>query len=99
LEAPNKQPWSIGIQNPRESQKILARISVSNMAVTTSGDYEKFFIYQGKRYHHIFNPKDGFPAEDCQALQLSPKIVSQQMGWPQPFLFSALKRIFPLSKT
>jgi len=66
----NSQPWSIGIQNPRESQKTLARIAVSDLAVTTSGDYEKFFIYQGKRYHHIFNPKDGFPAEDCQSVTI-----------------------------
>ena len=64
----NKQPWSIGIQNPRESQKILARISISDTAVATSGDYEKFFLYQGKRYHHIFNPKDGFPTDDCQSV-------------------------------
>jgi len=64
----NKQPWSIGIQNPRESQKILARISVSDTALATSGDYEKYFIYQGKRYHHIFNPKDGFPTDDCQSV-------------------------------
>ena len=66
----NNQPWSIGIQNPRESQKILARISVSNTALATSGDYEKFFIYQGKRYHHIFNPKDGFPTEGCQSVTI-----------------------------
>jgi thiamine biosynthesis lipoprotein len=64
----NNQPWSIGIQNPRESKNILARISVSDMAVATSGDYEKFFIYEGKRYHHIFNPKDGFPTDDCQSV-------------------------------
>jgi len=69
----NKQPWSIGIQNPRESQKILARISVSDMAVATSGDYEKYFIYQGKRYHHIFNPKDGFPTDDCQSVTIITK--------------------------
>jgi thiamine biosynthesis lipoprotein len=69
----NNQPWSIGIQNPRESQKILARIPVSDMAVTTSGDYEKYFIYQGKRYHHIFNPKDGFPTDDCQSVTIVTK--------------------------
>jgi thiamine biosynthesis lipoprotein len=69
----NNQPWSIGIQNPRESQKILARIPVSDMAVTTSGDYEKFFIYEGKRYHHIFNPRDGFPAEGCQSVTIVTK--------------------------
>ena len=69
----NNQPWSIGIQNPRESQKILKRIPVADMAVATSGDYEKFFIYEGKRYHHIFNPRDGFPAEGCQSVTVVAK--------------------------
>ena len=66
----NNQPWSIGLQSPRESQKILVKISVSDMAMATSGDYEKFFIYEGKRYHHIFNPKNGFPAEGCQSVTI-----------------------------
>ncbi len=69
----NNQPWSIGIQNPREPQKILTRISVADMAVATSGDYEKFFIYQDKRYHHIFNPRDGFPTEGCQSVTIVTK--------------------------
>jgi thiamine biosynthesis lipoprotein len=69
----NNQPWSIGIQNPREPQKILTRISVSDVAVATSGDYEKFFIYEGKRYHHIFNPKNGFPADGCQSVTIVTK--------------------------
>jgi len=64
------QPWSIGIQDPRASQKMMARVSVSNAAIATSGDYEKFFMYQGKRYHHIFNPKTGFPTEDCQSVTI-----------------------------
>jgi len=61
-------PWSIGIQHPRDPEKIMARISVSDTAVATSGDYEKFFIHQGKRYHHILNPKNGSPAEECQSV-------------------------------
>jgi thiamine biosynthesis lipoprotein len=69
----NNQSWSIGIQNPRESQKILTKISVSDMAVATSGDYEKFFIYEGKRYHHILNPANGFPAEGCQSVTILTK--------------------------
>ena len=64
------QPWSIGIQHPRESEKIIARISISDAAIATSGDYEKFFIHQGRRYHHILNPKDGFPAEGCQSVSI-----------------------------
>lgn len=63
-------PWSIGIQHPRDPKKIMARISVSDAAVATSGDYEKFFIHQGKRYHHILNPKTGFPAEGCQSVTI-----------------------------
>jgi thiamine biosynthesis lipoprotein len=69
----NNQPWSIGIQNPRDPQKLLARISVSDMAVATSGDYEKFFIYERKRYHHIFDPKNGFPTEGCQSVTIATK--------------------------
>ena len=64
------QPWSIGIQDPRASQKMMAMMSVSDAAIATSGDYEKFFIYQGKRYHHIFNPRDGFPTEGCQSVTI-----------------------------
>lgn len=71
--AKNNQPWSIGIQNPRESQKILTRISISDMAVATSGDYEKFFIHEGKWYHHIFNPRDGSPAGGCQSVTIVTK--------------------------
>ena len=66
-------PWSIGIQHPRDPEKIMARISVSDTAVTTSGDYEKFFIHQGKRYHHILNPRNGFPAEGCQSVTVLQK--------------------------
>ncbi len=66
----NNQPWSIGIQHPRDSKKILARISASDTAVATSGDYEKFFLDQGKRYHHIFNPKDGFPTNGYRSVTI-----------------------------
>jgi thiamine biosynthesis lipoprotein len=62
------QPWTIGIQHPRESQKIMAKVSISDEAIATSGDYEKFFTHQGNRYHHILNPKDGFPTVGCQSV-------------------------------
>jgi FAD:protein FMN transferase len=64
------QPWTIGIQHPREPDKIMAKVSLSDSAMATSGNYEKFFIYQGKRYGHIFNPSDGFPTEACQSVSV-----------------------------
>jgi len=50
------------------------------MAVATSGDYEKFFIYEGRRYHHIFNPKNGFPAEDCRSVTIITKDCTSADG-------------------
>jgi thiamine biosynthesis lipoprotein len=62
------KPWSIGIQDPRDQGKIIAKIKLKKGAIATSGDYEKYFMYQGKRYHHIINPKDGLPAWGCQSV-------------------------------
>ena len=64
------QPWSIGIQDPRIPDKILAKVSFTEGAISTSGDYEKYFMYQGKRYHHILNPRNGLPAEECQSVTI-----------------------------
>jgi thiamine biosynthesis lipoprotein len=67
------QPWSIGIQDPRNSEKIMAKLSLAEEAMATSGDYEKYFIFQGKRYHHILNPRNGLPAEECQSVTILSK--------------------------
>lgn len=54
--------WKVGIKDPR-GDGILGYVEVENMSVTGSGDYERFFEVNGKRYHHIFNPRTGQPAE------------------------------------
>jgi thiamine biosynthesis lipoprotein len=51
--------WSIGIRNPKNKNKIIARLKVRNKAIATSGSYENFFIYQDKRYNHIIDPHSG----------------------------------------
>jgi len=57
-----ERPWRIGIRHPRENS-ILASIEVSgDTSVFTSGDYERFFEVDGKRYHHIIDPRTGYPA-------------------------------------
>lgn len=67
------QPWSIGIQDPRIPNKIMAQLSITEGAIATSGDYEKYFMYQGKRYHHILNPRNGLPSEECQSVTILSK--------------------------
>jgi thiamine biosynthesis lipoprotein len=54
--------WRIGLQHPRNSESLLASFSISESAVATSGDYQKYFKQNGKRYHHILDPKTGYPA-------------------------------------
>jgi thiamine biosynthesis lipoprotein len=59
--------WKVGIRHPRGSQynDLLAAVSVSDQAVVTSGDYERYYEYDGVRYHHILDPSDGKPAGEC----------------------------------
>lgn len=59
---PNGKDWKIGITNPFMPEKILAAVPLKEGAVTTSGSYEKFVVFNGKRYSHIINPATGYPA-------------------------------------
>lgn len=61
---PDGNPWSIGIQHPRQGKKLIGIVSVVGKSVVTSGDYQQYFTYSdGKRYHHILNPATGYPSE------------------------------------
>ena len=57
------RPWMIGIRHPRLEGEIVTRLPLVDEAVSTSGDYERFFEEDGKRYHHILNPRTGRPTE------------------------------------
>jgi thiamine biosynthesis lipoprotein len=73
---PDGKPWKIGIRNPRSKSKeddVMATIELSDMAISTSGDYERCFILDGKRYHHLLSPKTGYPAEGCQSVSVITK--------------------------
>jgi len=58
-----KKPWSVGIQNPRKAGAVIEQLELRDKAVSTSGDYEQFFIFQNKRFSHIINPKTGYPSD------------------------------------
>ncbi|KQQ32604.1 thiamine biosynthesis protein ApbE [Duganella sp. Leaf126] len=58
---PDGQPWQIGIQDPRNPQATVASIPISCGALTTSGDYERYFDLDGVRYCHILDPRTGMP--------------------------------------
>ncbi|MDH5181402.1 MAG: FAD:protein FMN transferase [Gammaproteobacteria bacterium] len=56
------RPWMTGIRHPRQKGKFALVIPLSDTAVSTSGDYERYFIKNGVRYHHIISPDSGKPA-------------------------------------
>jgi thiamine biosynthesis lipoprotein len=60
-------PWQIAIKHPRRREEVLAVIPVSNRCVVTSGDYERFFEVDGRRYHHILDPRTGLPSTGCMS--------------------------------
>ena len=64
-----REPWKVGLRNPR-GDNLLGYLEVEDLAVMGSGDYERFFMKDGKRYHHIFNPKTGYPAEGVRSTTL-----------------------------
>ncbi|MDY6970224.1 MAG: FAD:protein FMN transferase [Spirochaetota bacterium] len=65
--------WQVGLRNPREQSIILA-IKLSNLnSIASSGDYEKFKFYKNKRYHHIINPKSGFPSKTFSSVSVISK--------------------------
>jgi FAD:protein FMN transferase len=59
---PGGLDWVIGIRHPREKGQIIEQVGLSNTAIVSSGDYERFFFQDAIRYHHIFDAKTGFPA-------------------------------------
>jgi thiamine biosynthesis lipoprotein len=71
------RPWRVGIQHPR-NDSYFAFVEVSgDYSVSTSGDYEHWYEHEGKRYHHILNPKTGFPSEQSASVT----VVSPSALW------------------
>ncbi|MBE7015416.1 MAG: FAD:protein FMN transferase [Ruminococcaceae bacterium] len=61
---PTGESWRIGIADPKDPDKIIGSIRAENLSVVTSGDYQRYFELDGKKYHHIFDPRTGFPADN-----------------------------------
>lgn len=73
---PDGKPWKIGIRNPRgktSEDDIMATIELNDMAISTSGDYERCFLLDGIRYHHLLDPATGRPGNRCRSVSIITK--------------------------
>jgi len=71
---PDQQRFVFGIQHPRKEQgEVLGRIELENEAVSTAGDYQRYFMKDGIRYHHILDPATLQPARRCQSVTIIAK--------------------------
>jgi len=68
---PSGDSWIIGIQDPRRPESLIATLACTTVCVFTSGDYERCFFANGKRYHHLFDPNTGLPG----SLNMSATVV------------------------
>lgn len=67
---PNGLPWTIGIANPNLSDEIFSYLNITDMAVATSGNYEKYVMIDGKRYSHTIDPKTGLPVSGIKSVTI-----------------------------
>lgn len=65
-----QRPWRVGIRDPRQPGRLLAALDVRDGFVASSGDYERFFVRDGRRYHHVLDPKTGYPARGARGVTL-----------------------------
>jgi FAD:protein FMN transferase len=67
---PNGKPWTIGIVDPNVKDKIFSFMNITDMAVATSGNYEKFILVNGQKYSHTINPKTGLPIRGIKSVTI-----------------------------
>jgi thiamine biosynthesis lipoprotein len=62
--------WRVGLRDPDNADGVLAVLPLEDQAVSTSGDYERFFLKDGVRYHHILDTTTGYPATQCRSVTI-----------------------------
>lgn len=65
---PDGSPWKVGIRHPRAHALVMAEVALTTGALATSGDYERYFEFEGRRYCHILDPRTGWPAQGLSSV-------------------------------
>ena len=75
------RPWRVGIRDPRQPSRLLGAVDLRSGFVASSGDYERCFVRDGRRYHHVLDPRTGYPAEGPHGVALVGETLDRVNGW------------------
>ncbi|MBL8949779.1 MAG: FAD:protein FMN transferase [Myxococcaceae bacterium] len=93
------RPWRVGIAHPREKGRLVGTVEVSDGSASTSGDYERFAIIGGVRYHHLIDPRTGYPATASQsATVLAPTATDAEILTKAAFILGGEAGLAALEK-
>ena len=80
LAGPADPPWRVGLRDPAQPERLLAVLPLPNGVLASSGDYERQRVVAGRRYHHLLDPRTGYPTEGLHGLSLLGEQVAQVNG-------------------
>jgi len=85
-------PWVVGIKSPRSPDEISIKIPLQDVAISTSGDYERFFITQGERIHHIIDPATGRSSSSVQSVSILSDRAVISDAWSTAVFVSGVRK-------
>lgn len=82
---PGESGWKVKIRNPRKPAETMEEMTLHDLSMSTSGNYEKFFRASGRLYSHIMDPRTGYPAQGMLSVSvIAPKTLDSEV-WAKPF--------------
>jgi FAD:protein FMN transferase len=91
------QPWVVGIRDPRGARDAMFALApVEDHSFSTSGDYERGFVKDGVRYHHILDPRTAFPANASRSVTVMAKDAFTADAWSKVLFILGWKKAMPL---
>ncbi len=94
-----QRKWRIGIRHPRHADQVIATLALAgDISVVTSGDYERFIIRNGRRYHHILDPATGMPAMRAMSATVIAPSAALADGWSTALFVLGAAGLKPLQQ-
>jgi len=91
--------WRVGIRHPRDASRVVATLELAgDISVVTSGDYERFVIIDGHRYHHILDPSNGEPAMRAMSATVVARSAARADGWSTALFVLGKRGLLPLQQ-